>query len=238
MSAIILAAVAGLSANSADLSPSSQALLKAIAGAIDQARAQDAALPPPKDDTERILRLGSLDQAPRRVIVAWDFSTIPQAERPEAIHRASALIKALDQEDQAALLKLVPPEGWFSVSKYGRKAEVAAFSIIQHGDTQLQERFLPVLGRMVASGDVPGDNYALMYDRVEVSHNRPQLYGSQFRCDGGKWRPYPIRDPDQLDARRNAMGLRGTFADYKAHFDASPPCPQTPTPPPPGMKLD
>jgi hypothetical protein len=233
----VLLAVAALS-GSADLSPKAQALVTSIAASIEQVRARQAALPPAKDDAERILRLGELDQAPRRVIVAWDFSTIPEAERAGALARASALIEAVDREDQAALLKLVPPEGWFLKSKYGERAAWAAFDIVQHGDEALQQRFLPVLGRLVPSGEVPGEGYGMMYDRVEIQHDRPQLYGTQFRCDGGKWRPYPIKDPGQLDARRKSMGFAEGFAQIKAHFDASPPCPQTGRRPPPGMKLD
>lgn len=238
MIGIVLAAAA-LSGGSSDLSPNAQALVTSIAASIEQVRTRQAALPPPKDDAERILRLGELDQAPRWVITAYDFSKIPEAERATALERASALIEAQDREDRAALLKLVPPEGWFPSSKYGKQAAWAAFHIIQHSDLALQERFLPVIGRLVQSGEAPGDSWAMMYDRVEIQHDRPQLYGTQFRCDSGKWRPYPIKDPDQLEARRKALGFDMTFADYKAKlFDASPPCPQTKRPPPPGMKLD
>jgi hypothetical protein len=233
----IVLAMAALS-GSADLSPKAQAVVTAVAASIDQVRARQAALPPPKDDAERILRLGDLDQAPRKVITTWDFSTVPEAERAKAVERAWALISAQDAEDQAALLKLVPPEGWFLRSKYGERASWAAFDIVQHGDLALLERFLPVLGRQVAAGEVPGEGYAMMYDRVETSHDRPQLYGTQFRCDGGKWRPYPIKDPEGLEARRKPLGFFMTFADYKAKFESFPPCPQTKRPPPPGMKLD
>lgn len=234
----VVLAAAALAGGSADLSPNGQALVTAIATSIEEVRARQAALPPAKDDAERIERLGELDQAPRKVIVAWDFSKIPEAERARALEQASALIEAVDQEDQAALLKLLPPEGWFLSGKYGKRAAWAAFDIIQHSDLELQERFLPVIGRLVPSGEVPGESYAMMYDRVEIEHDRPQLYGTQFRCDGGKWRPYPIKDANRLEIRRKTSGFEQSFADYKAAFDASPPCPQTRRPPPAGMKLD
>jgi len=233
----IVLALAALS-GSPDLSPKAEAVVTAIASSIDEIRARQAALPPPKDDTELILRLGELDQAPRKVITTWDFSKIPEAERAKALERAGVLISAQDRENQAALLRLIPPEGWFVRSRYGEQAEWAAFDIVQHGDLTLQERFLPVIARFVPTGDVPGEGYAMMSDRVETSHERPQLYGTQFRCDGGKWRPYPIKDPEQLEARRKALGFFMTFADYKARFEAMPTCPQTGRPPPPGMKLD
>jgi hypothetical protein len=231
---ILAAAVAAPPA----LSPKGQALVSAIQASIDEVRARQAKLPPPKDDAERLVRLGDFDQAPRKVITAWDFSTIPEAERTEATRRASALIEAVDREDQAALLKMLPPEGWFLKSRYGAKAASAAFLIVQHSNHALQARFLPVLEPLVKQGEVEGDDYALMFDRVAVSEGRPQRYGSQFRCDGGKWRPYPIEDPAHLEARRKAMGFVETFADDKAIFAKMPSCPPTRSPPPPGMKLD
>jgi hypothetical protein len=220
------------------LSPQGQALVSAIQASIDEVRAKQAKLPPPKDDAERLLRLGELDKAPRVVITSWDFSTIPEAERAEATRRASALIEVVDKEDQATLLKMLPPEGWFLKSRYGAKAATVAFLIVQHSNDELQARFLPVLQPLVAKGEVDGDDYALMFDRVAISEGRPQRYGSQFRCDGGKWRPYPIEDPAGLEARRKAMGFIESFADDKAMFAKMPACPQTRSPPPPGMKLD
>jgi hypothetical protein len=221
-----------------DLSPNAQALVTAVAASIEKVRAKQAALPPPKDDAERILRLGEFDEAPRDVVMTFDFSKIPEAERPRALERVSALLGPRDLEDRAELLKLLPPEGWFLKSKYGEDAALWAFQIIQHSDLATQERFLPVLERLVPSGEVDGQHYGMMYDRVEISRDRPQLFGSQFRCDAGKWRPYPIVDPEHLDERRKAFGFLQNFADYKAHMQDAPPCPQTTRPPPPGMKLD
>jgi hypothetical protein len=213
------------------------ALVAAIRASIDQVRARQAVLPPPRDDAERLIRLGELDQAPRRVIMAYDFSLIPADRRQTAIDEASALIEAVDHEDQAALLKLVPPEGWFMRSKYGDQAASAAFHIVQHADLPLQQRFLPVIEPLVATGEIDGQSYAMMFDRVAISQGRPQRYGTQFRCDGGKWRPYPIEDPARLDRRRQGEAIPGTFAQELAHFEQLPTCPQTRMPPPAGMKL-
>jgi hypothetical protein len=234
MFALILAAAV----TTAPLSPAGQAVVSAIQASIDAVRARQRALPPPKDDAERLVRMGELDQAPRKIITAFDFSTVPEAERPTAIARASALIEAVDAENQAALVKLVPHEGWFLRSAYGDKAAAAAFNIVQHADLPLQERVLPLIAPLVKRGEIDGQSYGMMFDRVAISHGRPQTYGTQFRCDDGKWRPYPILDPEHLDARRATLAFPGSYAEIKAYFDRSPPCPQTRRPPPPGMKLD
>ncbi|HWE46041.1 MAG TPA: DUF6624 domain-containing protein [Caulobacteraceae bacterium] len=220
------------------LSPAAQSLIASVQASIDKVREQQAALPPPKDDSERIMRLHDLDQAPRQVVVAFDFSTLKPEERKAVTAHVSALIEPVDRADNDALAKLVPPEGWFTISNYGKSTAWAAFDIVQHGGDQVRERWLPVLGRFVASGEVPGEAFGMMYDRVQITHNRPQRFGSQFRCDGGKWRPYPIEDPDHVEERRKSYGFGETFADAKGWEQSQPPCPQTQRPPPTGMKLD
>lgn len=218
-------------------SPEGRELVAAIEQSIAKARADNAALPPANTDVERLQRLTELDQAPRRIITAFDFGRIPEADRGAALNAASARIEAVDDENLTILLAMVPPEGWFLRSKYGNAARTA-FHIVQHSDVQTQKRFLPILETLVPAGEFDGQSYGMMFDRVAISEGRPQRYGTQFRCDGGKWRPYPLEDADKVDARRKAMGFPGGFAAYKAHFDTSPTCPQTRSPPPPGMKLD
>jgi hypothetical protein len=220
------------------LSPSAQSLLSAMQASIDEERRHQAALPPPKDDSERITRLHDIDQAPRKVVVAFDFSALAPDDRKAVMPKITALMSTVDHADYDALVKLVPPEGWFSISKYGKNAAWAAFDIVQHSDDDVRERWLPVIGAFAARGEAPGEAYGMMYDRVQITHDRPQRFGSQFRCDGGKWRPYPIEEPDHVEERRKAYGFFMSFAAYKAQYAADPPCPQTLRPPPPGMKLD
>ncbi len=220
------------------LSPEAQALVASVQAAIDTEKARQAALPPPKDDAERLARLGALDWAPRAVITTFDFARLPPDERDLASRAAGVRIEAQDRADAAVMLRLLPPEGWFLRSRYGARASEAAFHIVQHGPTGLQRRFLPVIGPLVAKGEIDGELYAKMFDRVAISDGRPQRYGTQFRCDGGKMRPYPIEDSAHLEDRRRTMGIDVTFEAMLAVAHAQPTCAQTPLPPPPGMKLD
>ncbi|MBI1683213.1 DUF6624 domain-containing protein [Caulobacter hibisci] len=220
------------------VSPEARALIASVQASIDQEQARQAALPLPKDDAERLVRLGRLDQIPRRVALSFDYSTLPQAERDAAMRAAFAPIEAQDKSNREALLALLPPEGWFLRSRYGDKAATSAFHIIQHADTAAQERFLPALEPLVRAGEFEGQNYGMMFDRVATSNGRQQRYGTQFRCDGGKWRPYPIEDEAGLEARRALLAFPDPYAEYKARMQSGPPCPQTRSPPPPGMKLD
>jgi hypothetical protein len=213
-------------------------LVGAVRASIAQVRTEQAHEPPARTDAERLIRIGELDRAPREIIMHFDMSRIPPARQQPELQQASALIDEVDKQDQAALLRMVPREGWFLQSRYGEKAAAAAFQVVQHAGLPMQEHFLPILEPLVANHEIDGQSYGMMFDRVAVSRGRPQTYGTQFRCDGGRWRPYPIIDPRHLDDRRDQMGFPTSFADTKAYFDNSPPCPQTTSAPPQGMKLD
>lgn len=217
------------------LSAETRAVLAPVAEAIAEVRTRHAALPPSKDDAEKLVRMGELDQAPRRVITTIDFSKVPAEERAAAVRAAGEMIEAVDHANQRALVGMLPPEGWFLRSRYGDKAAEAAFHIVQHSDVALWKRFLPVIETLVPKGEVAGRSYALMFDRLAVSEGRPQRFGSQFRCDNGRWRPYPLESPVKVDELRQSMSVGGSFAQMKARFEAMPPCPQTRSPPPPGM---
>ena len=220
------------------LSPETQAFVAPVEAAIHAVRTRQGELEPATDIQTRLERMGELDQAGRLVIVSLDFSKVPAEERQAAIKAASAPIEAVDQENQAALLTLIPAEGWFLKSRYGDKAAAAAFHIVQHSDEHLWARFLPVLEPLVAQGEIDGQSFAMMFDRLATSEGRAQRYGTQFRCDNGKWRPYPIEAPESLEDRRREMAFPMPFAAYLAHFQSQPYCPQTRSPAPPGMVID
>lgn len=220
------------------LSEETQAAIAPVQAAITAERVRQASLSPAGDDRTRLERMGQLDQAGRQVIVDLDFSRIPETERLAAVRAAGAVIETVDQENQAALLAMVPAEGWFLKSRYGAAASAAAFHIVQHSDATLWRRFLPVLEPLAASGEIDRQSYAMMYDRLATSEGRPQRYGTQFRCDNGKWRPYPIEAPEALAGRRSEMAFPMSFEDYRAHFASQPSCPQTLSPPPQDMVLD
>lgn len=208
--------------SAAPLSAQTQALIAPVRAAIVKARAELDALPPPKDDTEKLLRMQKLDQAPRNVIQI-DFSKTPPAEKAAAQAAIWAEIKPIDEANLNALLTMLPPEGWFTISKYGKAGSAAAFLIVQHSDVSQWSRFVPVLEKLAARGEVRGGDFALMYDRLALQEGRPQRYGSQMTCKAGKYVPDRLEDPDHVDERRTAIGM-SPYKDYLALFANDPPC--------------
>jgi len=229
MIALLLAAVLAFQEPAA-LSPKARALIAPVAEAIAAEEARQAALPPAANDRERLERMGALDQVGRRALNPIDLTLLPEAERAAANAAMWAPLTATDERLMAELLTMVPPEGWFLKSIYGEQAASAAFLIVQHSDLENWRRFVPVLEPLVAAGEVDGQSYGLMYDRLAQNEGRLQRYGTQVTCKGGKWviDRDNIEDPANADARRREMGFRWTLAEYEAVFARYPPCEEQP----------
>jgi hypothetical protein len=65
-----------------------------------------------------------------------------------------------------------------------------------------------VLERAVQKGDARGSNLALLVDRIQMGNGRPQVYGSQVVFINGVYSVYKIKDEQNVDKRRAAMGMQ------------------------------
>jgi len=192
--------------------------------AIRSVRQAQSRRPPPANDAEKLTRMAEVEQAARNAMVEIDLHDLPKPERDAAFQAMWAPVLAVDKANQATLLEMLPPEGWFYASRYGPEAANAAFLIVQHGNPELWRRFVPVLGPLVAKGEVSGTAYALMFDRLALSEGRPQRYGSQMTCKAGKFVVDALEDPAHVEERRKAMGFTETLAEYAQRFASYPPC--------------
>lgn len=84
--------------------------------------------------------------------------------------------------------------------------------IIQHADRdkEWQQSQLENVEIAVKKGDLDGQSYAYLYDRIQVNNGEKQLYGTQF----SKVDPVsktvelaPTEDIEHLDERRMEIGL-------------------------------
>lgn len=207
-----------------DLDADVRRAIAPVVDAIREEQARQASLPPPVNDRERLERMGALDQAGRMRIGDIDLSTLPPERRATAFAAISAVIDPVDRANQQALLAMIPQEGWFLRSRYGDQAATAAFHIVQHSDQSLWRRFLPTLEPLVETGEVEGEAYAKMFDRLALSEDRPQRYGTQFICANSRLVLAPLEDEGEVEARRAEMGITTPLSIYLAHVAAAPPC--------------
>jgi KDO2-lipid IV(A) lauroyltransferase len=133
-----------------------------------------------------------------------------QAPTAEAICRRNAV----------RLARLVEGHGWPGRSLAGEDGAEAAFRIAEHAieEPQLQRHFLSLLARAAALGEVPPRQPAVLLDRVRVFEGKPQLYGTALGWDSeGHLSPEPLEMPEQVDARRAAVGLPPLAVSLEEH---------------------
>ena len=117
--------------------------------------------------------------------------------------------QALDRDNLVTVLELVERHGWPRISEVGEDAALAAFLVVQHADLATQQRFLPIVRERVAEGEARGAWLALLTDRILVGQDKPQRYGTQSRLGpDGRSAPWPIEDPEGVNARRVSLGMK------------------------------
>lgn len=131
------------------------------------------------------------------------------AEEMQRVHR----------ENAAALDAIVSRHGWPGVAAVGIEGCRAAWLIAQHSIStpDLQRKFLALLSEAVQNADAPQQQLAFLTDRVRFNELKPQVYGTildwnetgELACD--------VEDPSNLDARRQAVGLRPFKEDLERH---------------------
>ena len=71
---------------------------------------------------------------------------------------------------------------------------LAIWLVLQHSNSYQMKKYLSFLKSGVEQGLLAASRVALMEDKILISENKPQLYGSQVYMDGkGKWQVHKIR---------------------------------------------
>lgn len=91
--------------------------------------------------------------------------------------------------------------------------------MILHQDNEIdfQKKCLELLKISVKENESSKQNLAYLIDRVKKNEKFPQTYGTQFSFENGKYKLYPVEDIENLDARRQEMGLC-PLNEYKEQF--------------------
>lgn len=123
-----------------------------------------------------------------------------------------------DKNNLARLKEIIKAIGWPSVDKVGAKASEGAFFIAQHAvtDWPLMEFALIHVEADYRAGKSPGRNYALMYDRINMLHGKPQKYGTQIVNNRDGCSVYQLEDAGKADIFRQEVGLTPDLKTYEA----------------------
>lgn len=127
--------------------------------------------------------------------------------------------RSLDKKNAARLKEIIEKIGWPTKSRVGGDAAVAAWLIVQHADhnPEFQQMCLKLM-KQESEGEIRKQDMAFLEDRVRVNQGRPTLYGTQFYEDEqGVFGPRPIEDKEQLNKRREEMGME-SFENYEVEM--------------------
>jgi hypothetical protein len=149
------------------------------------------------------------------------------------------LMGVQDSIDLGIVTHLLDTYGWIGTDSIGPGGSTTLWTVIQHSDLDIQEKYLPMMRTAVKQGRAHADELAYLEDRVALGEGKKQLYGTQFKMDP-KTKAYtlaPIEDEPNVDKRRTAVGLeplevyaRSAGITYK--LPAQPPAPHSPPPAP------
>ncbi len=128
-------------------------------------------------------------------------------------------LKALDEGHTARMKEILDQVGWPGYALVGEDGSDAAWVLVQHsGDLAFQKRCLALLTEAAGRGDAAWRHVAYLTDRVRVGEGKPQVYGTQFKPEGGRMVPFPIEDEANVNARRREVGLP-TLEEYRQQMN-------------------
>jgi len=183
-----------------------------------QLQAVMAAAPPAESTEGRIARLVAVDIASREAIISLVALPSDSPDRAR-IPTLNAEINRLDAENTEVIRPLIRYGRWLK-SGFNRRTIDNIWLLVQHSpDDDLMAQVLSQIEPLVATGQIDGQDYGLMFDRVAISQGRPQRYGTQFECTGGVYVPSKTEDPAGLDARRKQLGFSMSYEAYKKTVD-------------------
>lgn len=133
----------------------------------------------------------------------------------------SALSKTMHVKDSINLVKvkcILDKHGWLGPKEVGKIGNETLFAVIQHADIKTQEKYIPMLRDAVNKNRATKSSLALMEDRIALRRGGKQIYGSQVMTDGQGTFLSPLQDPDHVDERRAAVGLK-PIAEYLREYN-------------------
>ena len=118
----------------------------------------------------------------------------------------------VDELNRIRLKEIFRDMGFPTRELVGKVAMQGVFIMIQHSDMdkEWQKIQLPNIENAVKQGDMDGQSYAYLYDRIKINSGEKQLYGTQFSNVDPVKRTVQLADTEDLenlDSRRMFVGM-------------------------------
>ncbi len=140
-------------------------------------------------------------------------------EKSEQVQSTWSEIERLDKINLKRVTEILDSKGWLGPEQVGERASATLFLVIQHANTKIWKKYLPMMRKAVQEKKASASNLALLEDRyLAFGLGKKQIYGSQLQTVDGITKLMPVEDPDRLDERRAAVGLQ-PIAEYLQNWN-------------------
>lgn len=118
----------------------------------------------------------------------------------------------VDKQNRSRLKEIFQEFGFPTKQLVGKDGMYGIFLMLQHsdGDKEWQKSQFSNIESAVKNGDLEGQSYAYLYDRIKINEGSKQLYGSQFSNVDPIAKTVQLADTEDLanlDTRRRKMGM-------------------------------
>lgn len=169
--------------------------------AVATRRLMEAA-PPCKDPALRIrlLAIGMADQS----------NILMHSDTTERKRTIASLVDSV--------VNILNTYGYPTAAVVGKEAAVIPALILVHAALPVQLRYRDMVYEEGIKGNIPAGYAGVLLDKIQVKQKGTQLYGSQYKITGKEKSIhfYPIEDSAGLLRRREQMGFKQSYAEYRS----------------------
>ena len=119
-------------------------------------------------------------------------------------------IRELHLRQANALESIIETHGWPGISMVGKEGAEAAWLVLQHSISRpdFMKKCFPLFERAVQDNEASIKHLSCLVDGIRYFSRQPQIYGNYFDWnEKGKFRPWDIEDPENVNERRKQAGL-------------------------------
>jgi hypothetical protein len=161
----------------------------------------------------------AVDQFERNKIVALlNDQSIPVTEKDARVKELGDMITRNDRARTARLKEIFLTTDLTKMAEIDRGLAGTVFMIIIHAvdDLPFQKSQLPIAFELAKKGIIGNQQFAILTDKIAVTENRPQVYGSQVKCENGITQVSGQHDLAAIVAARADIRLE-PLEDYLKH---------------------
>lgn len=118
----------------------------------------------------------------------------------------------IDSSNMNYIEKIFNTKGYPGKSMVGEPTNIVAWNVLQHSNKI--EKYLPLIKEAGKKGEIPMNLVAMMEDRYMMHQGKPQIYGTQGRMEDTNRFIWPIKDPENVNDRRQKAGFDTTIEEY------------------------